>query len=90
MKPKWVHPGQFPRVYDVDGEGLYFRFRDGDREIWVPISWPEARTFYDDLHDAIMRRARAVESGYAEPCSVAKGSPNPAEHSGIMAWITKR
>jgi hypothetical protein len=45
-------------VYDVDGEDLYFRFRDGESDIWVPVTDPEARTFLEDLFAAMMRRAR--------------------------------
>ena len=69
-KPVWLHPGHFPRVYDVDGEGLYFRFRQGEQEFWVPVSWPEARTFSEDLQAALMRRFRAVEAGKAPPSAV--------------------
>ena len=61
-----------PRIYDVEGEPLALRIWSGTEDIWYSLSWPEARALYDDLHDAIMRRMRAVESGQAKPCGAVR------------------
>lgn len=56
-----------PRIYDVEGEPLALRIWTGTEDVWYSLTWPEARALYDDLHDALMRRFRAVEGGKATP-----------------------
>lgn len=69
MTTKAARPlrGHLPRIYDVQGEPLALRIWTGTEDVWYSLSWPEARALYDDLHDAVMRRMRAVESGQAKP-----------------------
>jgi hypothetical protein len=62
--------GHLPRIYDVPGEPLALRIWTGTEDIWYSLTWPEARCLHDDLHDALMRRFRAVESGQVEPSAV--------------------
>jgi hypothetical protein len=50
-----------PRIYDVEGEKLHLRVRNGEKDVWYPISHGELRNIVEDGLAALMRQMRKLE-----------------------------
>jgi hypothetical protein len=50
-----------PRIYDVEGEKLHLRVRNGEKDVWYPISHGELRNIVEDGLAALMRQMRKME-----------------------------